>query len=175
MKKAEKKQEQKLKDSARSEELIHKLKATNKLNEIEKIELRRILNEYGKKVDPVTAEYIGLKKPKSKGWIIGFSVLLLLFLALGSYTAWYVINSRKQIKQFSTELNAQINANKELGDSNEKQSQTIFDLNEKVNSLQTQLDQKPTTVYVPQVPTYHAPTYTTCNDNFLGGFNCSSF
>lgn len=172
---SKKKEKQKVKDNLRAEALIQKLKETNKLHDIEKIELKNIVKKHGGGVDSVTAEYIGLKGSKNKGSLKAFYILLTLFVLLGVYTFTYAYNSRSQISKLLESANSQTDAYKALEENNKKQSQTINDLNSQVNTLQAQLNQKPTTVYVPQAPSYTAPTYTSCNDSVLGGFYCTSF
>lgn len=173
--KSNKDDKQKQKDNMRAGMLVHKLQDTNKLDDIEKIELKNIVNKYGGGVDSVTAEYIGLNNSKSRGASMAFYILLVLFIALGAYTIFYSNNSRKQIGKLLESAKTQTEAYKALEENSNTKSQTIVDLNSKVNTLQTQLNQKPTTVYVPQTPKYTAPTYTSCRNSVLGGFYCTSY
>lgn len=176
MKKHELKEKQKKVDNARAGELLHKLKNTHKLDDIEKIELRNILeNNKSTKVDEASAEYIGLSNSKNKGAKLAFYIATILFVGLAIYSSFYIVNSKKYQNSLVKELSAQQKAYEELKENNQELKNTISNLNGDINSLQIQLNQKPTTVYVPQAPTYTPSSYTSCNDNFFGGFNCTTY
>lgn len=161
----------------RADHLIAKLNNTNHLDKFEKIELRNILKKHKLGTDSVTAEYIGYTKSSSNGATLAFYILLILFLVLGIYTVLYANSAKKQITKLSEISNSQADTSKFLESKNSEQSKIINELNTKVNSLQSQLSQKPTTIYAPRTTnsSFRSPMYTSCRESFIGGFSCTTY
>jgi len=156
-------------------ELLEKLDSTHRLNDYEKTEVKVLAKELGYKFMRQQKEYLGVTTRARSTYVI--VVLLLIIGGLVGYGAVYWNNTKQAYQDLYLENRITQGERDNYKEQNDSLTAQIEDLTARNNSLATQLNQKPTTVYVPQVEPYKYPTSTTtnCRDNYLGGFTCTSY
>lgn len=116
---------------------------------------------------------------KYKLFTIILLVLSLLLILIVGYMAYFIVKAGNQYQETVTELNKTKADLSSAGNTVQLYQKRINELNSQITSLQQQLNQKPTTVYVPQptTPSYSPPPYTpptiiNCSPDLYGGFRC---